>query len=164
MATTYIINRLPTTYLKNKCLFEVLYNRKPTYFHLRSFSCLCFSTTPKIHKDKFEPKTTSHVLVVYPYDSKRYKVLNLATKKIHVSRDVIFHKNNIPFGMLPDASSAFPSVFNYVPCVVDLSSGQLHSVDSMHSPLEATSDTSNTLSPGHTSTPPTSSLTHPLPS
>lgn len=70
---------------------------KPNYSYLRSFGCLYFSTILKIHKDKFESKSIPRVFVGYPFGTKGYKVLDLATKKIHVSRDVIFYENVFSF-------------------------------------------------------------------
>lgn len=35
----------------------------------------------------------------YPFGTKGYNVLNLPTKRMHVSRDVLFHKNIFLFGL-----------------------------------------------------------------
>ncbi|XP_049394803.1 uncharacterized protein LOC125859127 [Solanum stenotomum] len=43
-----------------------------------------------------------NVFVGYPYATKGYKVLNLTTQKIHVSRDIIFHETIFPFAMSKD--------------------------------------------------------------
>jgi len=113
LTATYIINRLPTKILNNKSPYELLYKRKPTYSHLRSFGCLCFPTTLKTHKDKFEPRETPHIFVGYPFNTKGYKVLDLATKIVHVSRDVLFHEAIFPFVVAPNGSS-FDSVLKLV--------------------------------------------------
>lgn len=47
LTTTFLINRLPTVPLKNKCPFELLYEKKPTYSHLTSFGRLYYSIVPK---------------------------------------------------------------------------------------------------------------------
>ena len=95
--------------MRNKCPYEVLYNKKPNYSQLRSFGCLCYPTVPKVLRDKFEPRTTPHVFLGYFFGTKGYKVMNLATKKLHISRDVIFHEHVFPF-TLSTESSSFPSV------------------------------------------------------
>nr|GEW31114.1 ribonuclease H-like domain-containing protein [Tanacetum cinerariifolium] len=41
---TYLINRLPSTVLKGKSPFEVLFGYEPSLNNLRCFGCLCFST------------------------------------------------------------------------------------------------------------------------
>lgn len=69
------------------------------------------------HKDKFEPKTKPHVFMCYLLTLKVYNVLNIATKKIHVSRDVYFYESIFLFS-IPSSWSSFPSI--------------LRSVDSFH--------------------------------
>jgi len=105
LTATYLINRLPTQQLHNKTPYEILYQKQPTYSHLKSFGCLCFPTILKTHKDKFEPRTTPHIFVGYPFNTKGYKVLSLATKRVHISRDVTFHEKVFPFAIAPDGSS-----------------------------------------------------------
>lgn len=113
LTVTHIINRLPTSFLNNKCPFEVLYKIKPDYSSLRSFGCLCYPIIPKVHRDKFEPITSPRVFVGSPFGVESYKVLCLTTKKIHISRDVIFHENVFPI-TLPSHKSTFPSVLQLV--------------------------------------------------
>ncbi|XP_019245187.1 PREDICTED: uncharacterized protein LOC109225050 [Nicotiana attenuata] len=69
---------------------------------------------PKIYGDKFEPRTTPHVFVGYPFGTKGYKVLNLATKRIHISRDVVFHESVFPF-TFNSKSPSFPSILHPPP-------------------------------------------------
>lgn len=114
LMATYIINKLPTSSLNNKCPYEVLFTRKPIYSYLRSFGCRCFPTTPKVHRDKFEPKSIPHFFIGYPFETKGYRVLNLFTKRISISRDVIFHEHVFPFYISNKAdvfSSVLPLVF-----------------------------------------------------
>ncbi|KAL5751676.1 hypothetical protein ACOSQ2_022183 [Xanthoceras sorbifolium] len=40
--STYLINRLPTPLLSNKTPFELIYNSKPVFTHLKPFGCSCF--------------------------------------------------------------------------------------------------------------------------
>ena len=97
LTATYITNRLLTTLLQKKCPFTILYNQEPQYSHMKSFGCLCYPTTPKHHRTKFQPRATPHVFIGYPFSIKGYKVLNLINKKIHISRDVVFHETIFPF-------------------------------------------------------------------
>ena len=112
-------SKLPSTVIQNKIPFEVLYRKLPTYSHLRSFCCLRFPSTLKTHKDKFEPLSTPQVFIGYPFNTKGYKVLELTTKKIHISRDPLFHENIFPF-VLPFPDSTFSSVLRHLNSNTDL--------------------------------------------
>ncbi|XP_075104166.1 uncharacterized protein LOC142178474 [Nicotiana tabacum] len=105
LCATYIINRLPSNSINNKTPYELLYKRKPKYSHLKSFGCLCYPTIPIPHRDKFNPRTAPHVFVGYPFNTKGYKVLNLATRKIYISRDVVFNESIFPFNCSINKSS-----------------------------------------------------------
>lgn len=119
LTTTCIIDRLLSALLQNKCPFTMLNSQEPQYSHMRSFGCICFSTTPKHHRTKFEPKATPHVFMRYPFGIKVYKVLSLSSKKIHISRDFVFHESVFPFSNISNfpinnlsSSSTFDIVFD----------------------------------------------------
>lgn len=61
------------------------------------FGCLCYASTIFVNKDKFQPKAQACVLLGYPLAIKGYKLLNLASKHVFVSRDVVFHEHIFPF-------------------------------------------------------------------
>ena len=61
------------------------------------FGCLCFISTPSVHSLKFESRALPCVFLGYPFNMKGYKVLTLHTRKISISRDVIFHESIFPF-------------------------------------------------------------------
>lgn len=60
-----------------------------------------------------------HIFVGYPFDTKGYKVLNLESKRIPISRDVTFHKDVFPFAISPTTGS-FPSTIHSIPLIIDL--------------------------------------------
>lgn len=89
LTTTHIINWTPTTILDDKSPYEMLYQTKASYTHLRVFVCLCYAYTLKRNCTKFDPRA---LCLGYPYGMKAYKLYNLQTDTTFISRDVSFHE------------------------------------------------------------------------
>lgn len=93
MAAVHIINRLPTDVLNNKTPYELLHKKTPEYAHPKVFGCLAFASNADTHQDKFTPRGVPCAFLGYPSTQKGYRLLNLLTVKIFVSRDVTFHEH-----------------------------------------------------------------------
>lgn len=58
---------------------------------------MCFVSTLSQHRSKFDTRAQPCVFIRHPAGIKGYKVLDLATRSIFVSRDVQFHEDVFPF-------------------------------------------------------------------
>ncbi|KAM2607610.1 hypothetical protein TB2_036145 [Malus domestica] len=140
----YLINRMPTAL---KCSpWESLFHRCPDYSTLRVFGCQCFPWLKPYNHSKLAPTSQSCVFLGYSLQHKGYKCLDVATKKLYISRHVIFHEHVFPF----QHSSTSPSPTVPTP-------------SPLFSPSIPSTLTFTTRSSSPTSSVPSPSISHPLP-
>lgn len=74
LCAAYLINRLPLSCLQNKSPYEKLFGTIPNNNNpLRAFGCLCYVSTIKPRRTKFEARGNPCVFIGYPYAQKAYK-------------------------------------------------------------------------------------------
>ena len=91
--SVYLLNRLPTKVLKNKTPFEAWYETKAAVDHLKIFGCICYTHVPEVKRDKLDQKAEIGIFLGYSNNVKGYRVFNLKTKKVQVSRNVKFDES-----------------------------------------------------------------------
>ncbi|KAI5322513.1 hypothetical protein L3X38_031585 [Prunus dulcis] len=89
----YILNRCPTRVLGEVTPFEAYSGRKPGIAHLKIFGCLCYVHIPSEVRQKLDAKSTKGIFVGYATCEKGYRVYDPVTKKLLLSRDVVFDEN-----------------------------------------------------------------------
>ena len=164
LTATHLINRTPLKSINNISPYEKLYGKSPSLHHLRVFGCLCYVSTLKQNRSKFDPKADSCVFIGYPPNQKAYKVLNLNTFKVHITRDVTFHKKHFPFHFSQSPSTPSTSLFQiFLPSTTTNSSFFDHDVpdifNNINKPTHNTQTTDITpiSSPSDHSDPPSTS-------
>jgi hypothetical protein len=88
--SVYLLNRMPTSALQKRTLFEAWFGYKPDLQHLKIFGCLCFTYMPHVKREKLDKKAEPGVLIGYNSPSKAYGIFQPQNGKILVSRDVNF--------------------------------------------------------------------------
>ncbi|KAL2932983.1 Retrovirus-related Pol polyprotein from transposon RE1, partial [Bienertia sinuspersici] len=139
---TYLINRMPLKSIDMLTPYYKMFQTHPDISNLKVFGCLCFVSTLKTHRSKFQPRATPCVFIGYPPSKKGYKVLNLETNKIFISRDVIFHEHHLPFHFHSSSDSSDSSTI-FLPSVTPISFS-----DSPF-PLYSSSQTSSSTQTSH---------------
>ncbi|CAL9029761.1 unnamed protein product, partial [Prunus brigantina] len=88
----YIINRCPTKALDKKTPFEAYSGRKPGLKHLRVFGSLCYAHVPNPQRQKLDLASKRCVFLGYGSCEKGYRLYNITTGKVIISRDVVFNE------------------------------------------------------------------------
>lgn len=116
LTAAYLINRTPSVVLGGKSPFEILFNEVPDYDNFRVFGSLCYVSVLPKSGDKFAAKAIKGIFMGYPYAKKGYKVLDLSTKQVLISRDVRFFENVFPYKDIAIQSPQllFPESHQYV--------------------------------------------------
>jgi len=87
----YILNKCPTKKLNLKLPEEAWCGRKPSVKHFKMFGSLCYKHVSDARRSKLEDKSEIMILIGY-HPTGAYKLYNLVTQKVHISRDVIVNE------------------------------------------------------------------------
>ncbi|GJY24615.1 ribonuclease H-like domain-containing protein [Tanacetum coccineum] len=152
LTAAYLLNILSSTSINNDIPYIKLFNKPPSYTHLRAFGCLCYPYTFPSHK--LAPRTTPSIFLGYPYNHRRYRCLDLNTNKIIISRHVTFDETVFPFGSMTPTK---PLSYKFLDDNLDTSLIALHLLTTHTSPQQTPPQTTLKTTPQTTSqsTPPT---------
>nr|KYP50278.1 Retrovirus-related Pol polyprotein from transposon TNT 1-94 [Cajanus cajan] len=89
----YVLNRSPTLAVKNQMPEEAWSGVKPSVEHFRVFGCVTHVHVPDARRTKLENKSCKCVLLGMSEESKGYRLYNPITRKIVISRDVVFEED-----------------------------------------------------------------------
>lgn len=89
----YILNRSTSSQVPNTTALELWSKLKPSLSHARIFGSSCYSLVPDQRRKKLDPKSKKLILVGYEGNSCNYRLFDAETRKITVSRNVIFNED-----------------------------------------------------------------------
>ena len=90
----HILNRSPTLVVQNVTPEEAWNGRKPSVNHFRIFGCIAYAHIPDQKRKKLDEKGEKCIFLGVSEMSKAYKLYNPITKKIVISRDIIFDEGS----------------------------------------------------------------------
>lgn len=97
LMATHLFNILPSSVINNEIPFTKLFQKPATYHHLRVFGCLCYPNLLPMSSHKLDARSTACVFLGYPTNHKGYRCLDIASRKVIISRHVTFDESNFPF-------------------------------------------------------------------
>ena len=98
MTATYFQNRLPTN-ATEKTPYEMWNGRKPDLSEIRVFGSKAYFYVPKEKRSKWDNRAEEGIFVGYYENAKGYRILQLATNKIIISRTVNIDEENKSSGI-----------------------------------------------------------------
>ena len=86
----HVVNRLPPWPWTKSSPFELIYHRKPNVSYFCIFGSICYVHVLKHNRTKLVPKVKKCIFVGNDTHRKGWRCLDLETKMVIVSRDVVF--------------------------------------------------------------------------
>ncbi|XP_066358327.1 uncharacterized protein [Miscanthus floridulus] len=88
----YLLNRSSSKSIGGKTPYELWMGSAPDVHHLRTFGCVAHvkNTTPNLKK--LDDRSHRMIFIGYDPGSKAYRIYGMATRRVHISRNIIFDK------------------------------------------------------------------------
>jgi len=93
LAFVYTTNHFPTAPVGNKTPYELWYGHKPDVAHLRVWGSRAFVHVQRDQRTKTQSHTKECVFIGYPEDHKAWRFYDPITRKVIISRDVVWDEN-----------------------------------------------------------------------
>jgi transposase InsO family protein len=156
----YLLNRAPTRSLNGVTPYELWHGRKPNVQHLRVFGCVAHVKKIGPGVNKLADRSSKMIFIGYEEGSKCYRVYDPISKKLQVSRDIMFEENRSwewqENGSAERPLPSFTVEYALEDGTVELDAGGGTASTNVlfPAPAPSTPSTANTSSPPSTATPP----------
>jgi len=90
--SVHLINRLPSPVIQNECPYKLMHGRTPDLYNIKVFGCLCFASTLEQSRHKLDPRARKCIFLGFKHGTKGYVVMDVHSREIFVSRNVIFYE------------------------------------------------------------------------
>jgi hypothetical protein len=140
-AAVFLLNRRPSLSINNGIPYHLLHHKMPDYSMLRVFGCLCYPNLSATTPHKLSPRSTACVFLGYSPSEKVYWCLDISTRKIIISRHVIFYETHFPFVASKPHSDSFDFLLQDILPAPPLSTSDTEAM----TPLEDVIDAGDTV-------------------
>ena len=83
----------------------MLFKTDADFNGLKVFVSLCYASTLSTNRRKFDPRASKCVFIGFQKGTKGYILLNIQSREIFVSRDVVFYEHVFPYQRVQDTSN-----------------------------------------------------------
>ena len=101
----YLLNRRPCKVIGLATPYEKLHGHPAQYDHLRVFGCLCYPNMAATMTHKLQPRSRACVFLGYPSTHKGFRCYDPTTRRIIISRHVVFDEEVFPFAAVHGSPS-----------------------------------------------------------
>jgi histone deacetylase 1/2 len=91
--STFLLNRRPSKAIGSRIPYTRLHDRYPPYSMLQVFGCLCYPNISSTVKHKLRPRCLPCVFLGYLLQHRGYRCFDPVSRKILISRHVIFDES-----------------------------------------------------------------------
>jgi hypothetical protein len=91
--TVFLLNRASTKALNDKTSFKAYHGRKSVVGFFKTFGCVGFVKNKHPKLKKLYDRSASMVFIWYSEGAKAYRMLESDTRRVHVSRNVVFNES-----------------------------------------------------------------------
>jgi len=95
----------PTLVLNDFSPHEMLYKTPPDFNQLKVFGSSCYASTLSTNRSKFDPRASKCVFIGFKRGTKGYILLNIQSREVFVSRDVVFYEHVFSYKRVENTSN-----------------------------------------------------------
>jgi hypothetical protein len=93
MTAVYVLNRSSTKGVGGRTSYELWTGNTPSVHHLRMFGCVAHVKDTRPHLRKLDDRSKPMIFVGYEARSMAYRAYDPATRRLHITRDVVFDED-----------------------------------------------------------------------
>jgi hypothetical protein len=130
----YLINRLPTTMLKNQSPYFKLLHKQLDYSLFKVFGCACYPLLRPYNAHKLIYRSKKYIFLGYCSNYRGYKCYEPLSKKTIITRHVVFYETTYPAKdwlstpLQPSANESAPTKVSHCTPVL------VHFISATHTP------------------------------